>query len=135
MPRPRILIVEDSDAERMLAGHMVRLLGGTVALASNGLDAIEQCLSQMPDAILLDWIMPGMDGPAVMAAIRDLPEGHKPKIIFCTAEDAFTKIAHVMSNGADSFIIKPFSIDTLAHNLSYVGIVTTPRNILVSVAA
>jgi two-component system chemotaxis response regulator CheY len=135
MSRPRILIVEDSCPEQMMAGHMVRLLGGDAVLANNGLDALDQCRMQMPDVVLLDWTMPGMDGPAVMTAIRELPDGHKPKIIFCTAEDTFAKIAHVMSNGADSFIIKPFSIDTLAHNLNYVGIVTTRQPSVICKAA
>lgn len=131
---PRILIVEDSYPEQVIASHMVRLLGGEVQLVDNGPDAIEMCRTAMPDAILLDWNLPEMDGPQVMKAIRALPQGQKPKIIFCTAEDSYEKIAQVMSGGADSFIIKPYSIETISHNLTYVGINTTPQTLLVKVA-
>ncbi|MBL8630366.1 MAG: response regulator [Rhodospirillaceae bacterium] len=132
---PRILIVDDSHTEQIIASHMIRLLGGDVRLADNGLTAIELCRTAMPDVILLDWNMPEMDGPEVMRTIRSLPQGHKPKIIFCTAEDSYEKIAQVMSSGADSFIIKPFSIDTIGQNLAYVGIPTTPQTMLIKIAS
>jgi len=120
-----VLIVDDSQAIRNVTSCMLMTLGVDTALAENGQDALEICQQSMPDAILLDWNMPVMNGIEFQQKLRELPQGQRPKIIFCTIENDFAKIAQAVSGGADAFIIKPFSIKTLSYNLKRLGIIET----------
>ncbi len=66
------------------------------------------CEMGMPDAILLDWNMPEMDGFDSCAALRKMPGGAAPKVVFCTTENEVSYIARAMDAGADEYIMKPF---------------------------
>jgi CheY-like chemotaxis protein len=60
----------------------------------------------MPDAILLDWNTPVMDGFEFLRELRRMPEGGKPKVVFCTTENDVAHIARAMHAGADEYIMK-----------------------------
>ena len=76
----------------------------------------------MPDAILLDWNMPVMDGFEFLRSLRALPEGRKPKVLFCTTEHDAGQIARAMRAGADEYIMKPFDGQILTSKLEEVGL-------------
>ncbi|MBL8644043.1 MAG: response regulator [Rhodospirillaceae bacterium] len=120
---PTVLIVDDSIAIRTLTSHMLTALNVESVLAEDGQQALEMCKAAMPDGVLLDWNMPVMDGPMFQQRLRALPGGKKPKIIFCTIEDTYEKIAKAISGEAEGFIIKPFTLGTLAYNLERAGII------------
>lgn len=123
---PTVLIVDDSEAIRSLSCAMLQALGLNVETADNGLQALEICKRKMPDAILLDWNMPIMDGPIFQQQLRAMPNGKWPKVIYCSVEDEYERIAVAMTGGADGFIIKPFTLETLSYNLGNSGIIPKP---------
>ena len=63
---------------------------------------------KMPDAILLDWNMPKMDGYEFLRMLRRLPDGDRPKVVFCTTENDVAHIARALHAGANEYIMKPF---------------------------
>jgi two-component system chemotaxis response regulator CheY len=116
------LVVDDSGVIRKIARKMLEEMGFAVAEACDGLDAIKACESAMPDAILLDWNMPNMDGITFIRALREKPEGEAPKVVFCTTESDFSHISAALEAGANEYIFKPFDMDTLRDKLSMAGV-------------
>ena len=78
------LIVDDSAIIRKVARRILESLEFQILEAENGEQAFETCQSELPDAILLDWNMPKMDGYDFLSVLRGLPGGERPKVVFCT---------------------------------------------------
>jgi CheY-like chemotaxis protein len=74
MAKPRVLIVEDNSDVRRLYAIGLNQRGYEVKLAANGAEAVERIASEKPDIVLLDWVMPLMDGGEVLARIADGPD-------------------------------------------------------------
>lgn len=117
------LIVDDSAVIRKVARRILEGLGFRVSEAVNGAEAVTFCEREVPDAILLDWNMPVMDGYAFLRALREMPAGQAPKVIFCTTENDVAHIARAIHAGADEYIMKPFDKDILTAKLQEVGLV------------
>ena len=118
----QILIVDDSKVIRKVAQRILQALGFVTREAENGLEALNACRAMMPDAILLDWNMPVMDGITFLEALRQLDGGVKPKVVFCTTENEVAQIARALQSGADEYIMKPFDKQILASKLEEVGL-------------
>jgi two-component system chemotaxis response regulator CheY len=116
------LIVEDSGVIRRVERRMMEELGFTVDEAPDGQIALEKCAVNLPAVILLDWVMPGMDGMAFLRALRAMPGGHSPRVIFCTSQSDLASVAEAAAAGADEFVMKPFDRETLAVKLTDIGI-------------
>jgi two-component system chemotaxis response regulator CheY len=95
------LIVDDSSVIRKVARRILEGLDFEIAEAENGEEAIEACRRQMPEAILLDWNMPKMDGYEFLRVLRRLPGGDQPKVVFCTTENDVAHIARALHAGAN----------------------------------
>ena len=109
-----ILYVDDEPDLREIASMALELDPEiTVRTASGGAAALEILSGWTPDVILLDMMMPGMDGPAAHDAIRALPGGGPP-VIYITARTQEAEIAHLLSLGAVGVIAKPFDPMSLA---------------------
>ncbi len=119
---PSLLIVDDSRLMRTIPARMLDGTGLTIREAEDGVAALSACNLSMPDGILLDWNMPVMDGPTFLQLLRASAGGAVPKVIFCTTESDMDKIAHVLTLGADEFIMKPYDVDILRDKLTYVGL-------------
>lgn len=118
----QVLIVDDSAVIRKVARRILENLGLQVAESKDGREALSSCSFLMPDAILLDWNMPVMDGFEFMREMRKMPGGEKPKIIFCTTENDIAHIARAMHAGADEYIMKPFDTDIVRSKFEEIGI-------------
>jgi two-component system chemotaxis response regulator CheY len=116
------LVVDDSRVLRKIASKMLDTYHFYTAEAENGQDALNRCRDLMPDGILLDWNMPVMDGLAFLQALRALPDGGHPKVIFCTTEGDMSRISEALSAGADEYIMKPFDQEVLDSKLQIVGL-------------
>ncbi|MEA1832200.1 response regulator [Methylobacterium durans] len=116
------LIVDDSAVIRKVARRIVETIGLRVIEAEDGAKALAHCAEAMPDAILLDWNMPNMDGYAFLRALRQEPGGTAPKVLFCTTENDVGAIARALHAGADEYIMKPFDRDILTAKLEQVGL-------------
>jgi two-component system, sensor histidine kinase and response regulator len=103
-----VLVVDDSDANRrLLEGHLVAA-GYEVIMASDGERALE-LFRRVPDLVLLDILMPGMDGFATCRAMRSLPGGGDVPIVFLTALSDLGTHQIAMGSGADDFLTKPIN--------------------------
>ncbi len=118
----RCLIVDDSRAIRSVARCMLEQLGFATEEATNGNEALEVCRQRMPDMVLMDRNMPGLDGISCVRALRALPGGHQPKVIFCTSESSTEGIVEAIAAGANEYIMKPFDREILELKLAMVGV-------------
>lgn len=116
------LIVDDSKIVRKLARRIVEDLGFSCIEAENGLQALQACEPIMPDAVLLDWIMPVMGGFEFVKTLRAMPGGNRPKIIFCTTENDVAHIRQALDVGADEYIMKPFDGEIIAGKFELAGL-------------
>lgn len=105
-----ILVVEDDPAIQSLVSMGLRYEHYRVIAADNGLMGSQLFEQQKPDLIIIDWMLPGMDGITLCRTIRaqsDVP------IIIITARDAICDRVHGLETGADDYLVKPFHIDEL----------------------
>lgn len=117
MPKPlaRILYVEDEPDIRMVAQMALEAVGGfTVIACASGSEALAAAPTASADLLLLDVMMPGMDGPSTLKALRDLPATAQTPVIFMTAKVQAAEVAQYMALGALDVIHKPFDPMELA---------------------
>jgi two-component system chemotaxis response regulator CheY len=107
---------------RKVARRILEGFGFAVTEAADGRQALDACVSEMPEAILLDWNMPVMDGYEFLRALRAMPGGDRPKVVFCTTENDLAHIARAMHAGADEYIMKPFDKEIVEAKLQEVGL-------------
>ena len=117
------LIVDDSGIIRKVARRILEGLEFQILEAENGEQAFDACQHELPDAILLDWNMPKMDGYDFLRALRRLPGGARPKVVFCTTENDVAHIARALQAGADEYIMKPFDKDIVEEKFQEVGLI------------
>ncbi len=111
----KILHVEDDPDIQVIAKIALESFGGfTVESCDSGDDAIIRAPSFQPDLILLDVMMPGMDGPSTLQALRRLPQTLNTPVIFMTAKVQTSEIEELKTLGAVDVISKPFDPITLA---------------------
>lgn len=105
----KIMLVEDEDDIRIVAKYSLEKIGHfTVKYCTSGKEAIESAVAFSPDLILLDSMMPEMDGIMTFKALRELPTIKNVPIIFMTAKVQNHEIDQYMSIGAIGVIAKPF---------------------------
>lgn len=111
----RILYVEDEPDIQAVARVALQTVGGfQVKICSSGEEALREIAPFNPDLILLDVMMPGMDGPGTLAALRALPEFDSIPVAFMTAKVQPSEVEHYKSLGALDVIAKPFDPMKLA---------------------
>ena len=91
------LVVDDSSVIRKVARRILEGLDFEISEAEDGEEALTACQQRLPDAVLLDWNMPKMDGYEFLRALRRLPGGDRPKVVFCTTENDVAHIAPACS--------------------------------------
>ncbi len=116
------LIVDDSKVIRMVARKILEELEFETGEAADGKLALAGCQRKMPDAILLDWNMPVMDGINFLRELRNLPGGETPKVIFCATENDIEHIQEAIDAGADEYIMKPFDSEIIQSKFAQVGL-------------
>ena len=116
------LVVDDSTVVRKIARRILEELGFQVIEAEDGEKALEVCKRQLPEAILLDWNMPVMDGYEFLGNLRRLPGGDAPKVVFCTTENDIDHISRALAAGASEYIMKPFDKDIVSAKFAEVGL-------------
>lgn len=115
MKLERILYAEDEPDIQSVAKLALEVLGGyEVLLCGNGSEALDQVSGFDPSVILLDVMMPGMDGPATLAQLRSNPNTAKIPVIFLTAKAQVSELKQYQALGALDVIVKPFDPMMLA---------------------
>ncbi len=115
----RILMIEDDLDIQAVARLALETLGGfTVEVCSRGHEALETAPIFGPDLILLDVMMPGMDGPTTLEHLRAMPQTAMVPVVFMTAKVMPHEIDHYKTLGALEVIRKPFNPMTLSATLN-----------------
>jgi two-component system chemotaxis response regulator CheY len=117
------LVVDDSRVIRKVARRILEDLSFHVEEAADGAQALTYCRGNMPDAILLDWNMPIMNGLDFLKNLRADPGGDQPIVVFCTTENDISAIAQAMECGANEYIMKPFDSEIVQSKFAEVGLV------------
>ncbi len=115
----RILLVEDEVDIQAVARLALEAVGGfTVAICGSGSEAIREAPVFAPDLILLDVMMPGIDGPGTLKALREIPATARIPVIFMTAKVQANEKAKYEELGALGIVSKPFDPMTLSSTIS-----------------
>lgn len=111
----RILLVEDDRDIQVIVRVALENVGGfTVEVCGSGKEALDKGPGFAPDLILLDVMMPGMDGPDTFKLLRELPETKETPVVFLTAKAKEQEVARYKQMGAIDVIVKPFDPMTIA---------------------
>jgi two-component system chemotaxis response regulator CheY len=116
------LVVDDSKVVRKVARRILEDLRFAVEEAADGRIALEACLKRMPDAILLDWNMPVMDGIEFLRTLRRTEGGAAPVVVFCTTENDLAHIQEAIGAGANEYIMKPFDGEIIEMKFAQAGL-------------
>ncbi len=116
------LVVDDSRVVRKAARRILETLGFAVREAGDGAEALAACRAAMPDAVLLDWNMPVMDGLSFLRAARAEFGPDRPAVVLCTTEAAIDRIVEALEAGAQEYIMKPFDEELLRDKFQQAGL-------------
>lgn len=117
------LVVDDSAVIRKVACRILQEMEFETAEAVDGKQALDFCQDHMPDAILLDWNMPVMDGLEFLTALRQEHGGGEPVVVFCTTENDIQHITTALGAGANEYIMKPFDKEIIEAKFQQVGLI------------
>jgi len=109
--RPRILVVDDEEDVRVLHSRVLREKGYEVDEARNGQEALQKLGTTAPDLMVLDLMMPEVDGWEVLRRLRDYPD--PPPVVIVTALGDYASLSRGIREGASAYLIKPFRFNEL----------------------
>jgi CheY-like chemotaxis protein len=115
---PKILVIDDDPAVRRLVADVLELEGFEVTTADDGFAGLRAIESDQPDCIVLDVMMPGLDGHGVLQRIRSSPSRHLPVVMLTAAADD-NQAWRAWTEGVDYFLSKPFEPEELLRFLDH----------------
>lgn len=115
---PQILVVEDNRDNMTLIAYLLRAYGVEPVMADSGEEGVRLAFDLLPDLILLDIRMPGMDGFEVAAAIKGNPELHDAKVVAVTASAMIGDRERIAAAGFDGYIQKPLNPETFMGSIN-----------------
>jgi putative two-component system response regulator len=104
----RVLVVDDSKVNRKVLASLIAQLGHTTIEAGDGLEALRMAAAELPDLILLDILMPGMDGRQVLSALKGAENTKRIPVVMVTGLEAMESVITCIKLGADDYFAKPF---------------------------
>ncbi len=116
---PRVLIVDDDMVIRLSMSDYLEEAGFTILEAAGGRDGLEVFKTEAVDLIILDVMMPDMDGFAVCQQIRSTSIGKHVPVLMVTGNDDVDSVTQAFEVGATDFTTKPFNYELLVHRVQY----------------
>ena len=116
------LIVDDSKVVRMVAKKILEGLNFETFEAEDGQQALDACMQQMPNVVLLDWNMPVKSGIEFLHELRAMDGVEQPVVVFCTTENDMEHIQEAITAGANEYIMKPFDSEIIESKFVQVGL-------------
>jgi twitching motility two-component system response regulator PilH len=117
----KILVVDDSPTERHMLRDLLQKAGYEVVSSENGEDAIQKARQVKPDLILMDVVMPGLNGFQATRAISRDPETRSIPVIMCTSKSQETDKIWGLRQGARDYVVKPVDGDVLLAKIASLG--------------
>ena len=111
VPEARVLVVDDEDSITDLVATALRYVGFEVAVAANGRQALERAATFRPELVVLDVMLPDLDGFEIVRRLR--ADGLRMPIVFLTARDGTEDKVAGLTIGGDDYVTKPFSLEEL----------------------
>jgi CheY-like chemotaxis protein len=111
---PRVLVVDDNEDNANIIRDYLEARGYPITVAYNGDEAMTQFEASKPSLVLLDVMMPGMDGWQVCRQIKASPSGRDVRVIMVTALQDWMDKRQAIETGADDYVEKPFELSKLA---------------------
>ncbi|MDT8304466.1 MAG: response regulator [Anaerolineae bacterium] len=112
-----VLVVDDEPMARTLLRLMLVRAGFEVSEAEDGYDALEKIEAELPDLVILDVMMPGMDGFSVCRAVRESARTAQLPVIMLSAKTDLESVNRGMRAGANKYLTKPISPDELTRQV------------------
>lgn len=109
----KILVVDDEASVRHLLQVMLTTEGYEPLLAANGAEGLQLAHQHLPALVILDWMMPVLDGLTTLKALRDDPTTAGIPVVMLTARQGDSAMAQAMIQGADFYITKPFDAEEM----------------------
>ena len=104
----KILVVEDSFAQREMLAELLRSSETCVIIAKDGTEAIKSATQYRPDLVVLDIVLPGINGYEVCRRLKSNSLAYNPKILMCSAKNEAYERYWCLKQGADAYLTKPF---------------------------
>ena len=114
----KVLVVDDSATERHVLGEMLAAQGMQVVFAENGEVGLAKAKSEQPDLIMMDVVMPGMNGFQATRAVTRDPETRHIPVIICTTKGQETDKIWGIRQGAKDYVVKPVGSGDLASKIA-----------------
>ena len=108
-----VVVVEDDPDLQFLTTLMLSHAGYAVRSYADAREAVPACIASPPDAVVLDWMLPGMTGLEALRALRGHPLTAEVPVVMATACDTSDRVVAALASGAQAFIGKPFACDEL----------------------
>ena len=112
-----VVLAEDDPDIQLVARLSLKRAGFTVTVVSNGQEALDTVRREPPDVVLLDWMMPELDGLETCRQLKADPETAKIPVVFLTAKSQEAEIQRGLSLGASGYVTKPFDALTLGQQV------------------
>jgi len=116
------LIVDDDEDCLFIGQKIVGEMGFSTRIARSGEEALEICMRKLPQAILLDWSLPGMDGLTFLEKLKRLNDGYKVTIVMSTGHSEEKKVKEALASGVKGYLIKPFTKEDIARQFAYLRV-------------
>ncbi len=112
-------MVEDSRTQREMISELLRSSGLDVTAVSDGVEALQQVHDDCPDLVILDIILPGMNGFEVCRRLKSNEQTSKPAVVMCSRKNERFDLYWALKQGADAYLDKPFRPQELIETIKY----------------
>jgi chemotaxis family two-component system response regulator PixH len=113
MVAPKILIIDDSATVRMFMVRALQKLGYQISLASNGTEGLQKALLERPHCVILDIVLPGLNGYSLCRQLRAMDPAHDLAIVMISSKSTQVDQKWGLRQGADRYLPKPFTEEEL----------------------
>ncbi|WP_092494682.1 phosphate regulon transcriptional regulator PhoB [Faunimonas pinastri] len=135
MRKPLVMVVEDEETLGMLLGYNLEAEGFEMEIVTRGDEAELRLREREPDALILDWMLPGLSGIELCRRIRSRPEMARVPILMLTARGEEGDRIRGLDTGADDYVVKPFSVPELMARLKAILRRSRPETVSQSLKA
>jgi DNA-binding response OmpR family regulator len=109
----RVLIADDDADTRVIVSSVISILGYSPIVVADGFEAVQSCSEQMPDLVIVDYMMPGLTGLEVCQRLKRQPGGQYVPVLMLTARDTVQDKVSALEEGVDDYLTKPFNYQEL----------------------